>query len=72
MNFKLERLVRPSVDAYWWWLPECYIKEEKGTDSRYWSVIRCGPDTDMVGEFVGPLVAPVWPNSGSTGQEDRP
>lgn len=64
MNCKLRRLVRPSQDAYWWWLPECYAKDGKGHDPRYWSVVRCDAHTDKVGQFVGPLEAPVWPNDG--------
>jgi len=57
---KVERLKKPTHIALWWWLPECYVKEGKGSRKEYWSVVYEGPDTELVGEFVGPLKAPVW------------
>ena len=51
---------KPTHIALWWWLPECYVKEGKGSRKEYWSVVYEGPDTELVGEFVGPLKAPVW------------
>jgi hypothetical protein len=58
----LPRLVRPIRQGYYWWLPAYAIQEGKGHLPQWWTVINAGPDTEKEGEFVGPLVAPIWAN----------
>jgi len=58
----LPRLARPSHEGYWWWLPAYAINARKGHLRQWWTVVSAGPDTEKEGEFVGPLVAPIWTN----------
>ena len=59
----VQRLVRPSRQGQWWWLPAYAIQEGKGHLPQYWTVISAGPDTEKEGEFVGPMPPPIWTNA---------
>jgi len=50
-------IARPTCSGYWWWLPECFLREGK-TGKGFWSVQYFDPNTEKCGVFVGPLDPP--------------